>query len=390
MKIALIGQKGIPAHYGGVERHVHDLAVRLAQNHNVTAYSRAWYTTEKHEEYKGIRVIHTPTLHTKHLDAIIHTFTSTIHALFQGYDVIHYHGVGPALLSWIPRIFAPRTKVVNTFHSIDRYHKKWGWFAKWVLKIGERAACFFAHDTITISQSLQQYCFNEYRTHTEYIPNGVEMPVVPTGTKTLDVFGLKKDEYFVMVSRLVAHKGAHLLIEAFHNLKRNHPNDPIVQNMKLAIVGGSVYTDDYIRQLHTQASQLSDIVFTDFQSGEALDELYGHATALVHPSLNEGLPITVLNAMSYEKATLLSAIPEHIELTQNPLALFRENDVNAIEQSMYQYLNLPYDAKRELGKENKQTIKDSYVWECLVPQILHVYERNRKKKKQTHLKHVTA
>ncbi len=379
MRIALIGQKGIPAHYGGVEQHVHDLAIHLAKNHEVTAYSRAWYTKNKKTTFKNINIAYTPTLHTKHLDTITHTFTSTIHALFQNYDVIHYHGVGPALISWIPRIFAPRAKIITTFHSIDRYHQKWGWFAKFILRIGERAACMFAHDTITISQSLHQYCVNEYDIYTDYIPNGVELPDTPTQTDALETFGLEKNKYFVMVSRLVPHKGVHLLIEAFHNLKQHHLNDPIIQHMKLAIVGGSVYTNDYIHQLHTRASGLNDIVFTDFQSGNTLEQLYAHATALVHPSLNEGLPITVLNAMSYGKVTLLSAIPEHIELTQNPLVLFKENDVDAIEQALYQHINLSHAEKQTLEKENLQTIKDTYVWEHIVPKILDVYIRPTKK-----------
>jgi len=158
MKIAMIGQKGIPAKYGGIEQHVQELSLRLVQaGQKVTVYSRKWYTEEGNHDFHGINVEITPNIHTNHLDAISHTFASTLDAIIQKYDIIHYHGVGPALLSWIPRVFAPNIKVVTTFHCIDRQHQKWGFFAKLMLRIGERAACKFAHETITVSRSLPNY-----------------------------------------------------------------------------------------------------------------------------------------------------------------------------------------------------------------------------------------
>jgi len=138
MRIAMIGQKGIPAIYGGIERHVEELSLELAkQGHTVLVYARKWYTPKNIKNYHGINIIHTPTLRTKHFDAIAHTFFSTIHAMFQKPDVIHYHGVGPSLLSWIPRVFSPKTKVVATVHCLDRYHQKWGLFARIMLRFGE-------------------------------------------------------------------------------------------------------------------------------------------------------------------------------------------------------------------------------------------------------------
>src|SRR5512135_3607806 len=144
MKGAMIGQKGIPTRFGGIERHVEALAVRLGRKgHDVLVYTRAWYAAPKRRFSQGVRTIATPTIRTKNLDAIVHTFTSTVHAIREGVDVIHYHGVGPSLLAWIPRVFAPRIKVVATFHCIDRNHQKWGLLARTMLGIGERAACLF-------------------------------------------------------------------------------------------------------------------------------------------------------------------------------------------------------------------------------------------------------
>ena len=157
MKIAMIGQKGMPATYGGVEKHVHDLAVCLIKaGHQVTVYSRRWYTRDVLDIVDGVKVTHLPTLHTKHFDTIIHTFISTLHALFQDYDVIHYHGVGPALLAWIPRLFSPKIKVVITFHSIDRYHQKWGAIARFFLRLGEWSACLHAGDLLWAAESVRR------------------------------------------------------------------------------------------------------------------------------------------------------------------------------------------------------------------------------------------
>ncbi len=373
MRIAMIGQKGMPAGHGGVERHVHDLSVELAQKgHTVTVYSRAWYSQLSSDTIiSGVHIKHLPTLKTKHLDTISHTLFASIHAIFQGYEVIHYHGVGPALVSWIPRLFS-KSKIVTTFHSIDRYHQKWGMFARWVLRIGEKAAVWFAHETITVSRSLEMYCLNEFDQETVQIPNGVTKSKVAANTEVLTTFGLKTNQYILMVSRLVPHKGAHLLVEAFTALKNSNPQ---FENLKLVIVGGSVYTNKYIESLHKQASQCNDIIFTDFQIGAALEALYQNALALVHPSLSEGLPITVLEAMSATKPVLLSNIPEHLELVSDPEYIFIQNNVSSLVSTLRKFLNLSPEKQSEIGQHNAAVIDADYRWETLVPKIEKVYAR---------------
>jgi len=382
MRIAMIGQKGIPAIYGGVERHVHDLSVRLVEAGNdVTVYSRSWYTEGKDAPVSGVGVKLVPTIKTKHLDAIVHTLLSTIHAVTQKYDVIHYHAVGPSLLSWIPRIFAPKTKIVTTFHCVDRYHQKWNVFARFMLRLGERTACAFAHETITVSQSLKNYCENEYQADTTYIPNGVVIPKSQSDD-ALAQFGLERGKYLVMVSRLVKHKGAHILVDAFARLKKMHPENNTIQELKLAIVGGSAYTDEYVSELHTQAGTCNTIVFTGFQSGIALDQLYANATALVHPSMNEGLPITVLQAMSYARPALVSNIPEHLEVIKDIRAVYTENDVDALVENLENFLTLSQGEQKSMGESNKRVVERKYTWDMVVPQVIDVYERNTTRNKK--------
>ncbi|HQF57143.1 MAG TPA: glycosyltransferase family 4 protein [Candidatus Magasanikbacteria bacterium] len=375
MRIAMIGQKGIPAIQGGIERHVHDLSLGLVEKgQDVTVYARKWYTPEEKKSFAGIKIKHLPSIRTKHLDAISHTFFATLHAIKNNFDVIHYHGVGPSLLAWIPRIFAPRTLVITTFHCIDRYHQKWNPLAKLILHLGEKTACFFPHKTIVISQGLQKYCLEKYNKETIYIPNGIN-PIEETDSDKITQFGLKKDEYLVMISRLIPHKGAHILIEAFNNLKKNNPENKTIQNLKLAIVGGSAFTDDYVRQLHELASSNNQIIFTDFQSGKTVDQLYANSLALVHPSLNEGLPITVIQAMSHGKPVLLTDIAEHLELNTNDNLIFKENDVQDLEEKMLYFINLNDEEKKSFGIENKQIIEENYLWKNLIPKVIEVYQR---------------
>lgn len=375
----MIGQKGIPAIQGGVERHVHDLSLGLVENgQEVTVYARKWYSPNESPTFQGIKIKYLPCIHTKHLDAITHSFLATIDAIKNNYDIIHYHGVGPSLLAWIPRIFARHSLVVCTFHSIDRYHQKWNPIAKLFLRLGEKAACVFPHKTITISQGLQQYCLNEYNKETIYIPNGIN-PKEEKNSDTINQFGLNKNEYFVMVSRLIPHKGAHVLIEAFNNLKKNNPDNQAIKNLKLAIVGGSAYTDDYVKKLHRLASNNNQIIFTDFQSGKTVDQLYANSLALIHPSFNEGLPITVIEAMSHGKPVLLSNIAEHIELGTDYNLIFKDNDVKELEDKMLYFINLSEEEKILLGKQNKTIVDEKYHWKKLIPKVIDVYEKEERK-----------
>lgn len=379
MKIAMIGQKGIPAIHGGVEKHVHDLSVRLVERGcEVTVYARKWYTGSRGTDYiEGVKRIHTPTIRTKHLDAIVHVFTSTIHALFSKYDVIHYHSVGPALLAWIPRIFSPRTRVIITLHSLDRLQQKWGRLAQYVLKLGEKAACFFADETITVSKQLQAYALREYHVETIFIPNGIEVPKVSHGdVEHIKSFGLSKDKYIVMVSRLLPNKGAHILIEAFKLLKERYREDTTIQSLKLAIVGGAVYTDKYVRTLHTLAGSVNDIIFTDFQTSGVLQELFQNAWALVHPSFNEGLPFSVLEGMSYGLPVLLSSIPEHQDMISDPRIFFKENDVESLVECLVRFVHMTNAERKLIGKNNKAIILEYYDIENVVTKIEQVYKNS--------------
>jgi glycosyltransferase involved in cell wall biosynthesis len=352
---------------------VEELSLKLvAQGHEVLAYARSWYTPKTISQYHGIKILHTPSIHTKNLDAISHTFFSTINALFQRPDVIHYHGVGPALLSWIPRVFLPRAKVVVTFHSIDRYHRKWGFLARWFLRLGEWAACRFPHETIVVSKTLQTYCLNEFDRRTTYIPNGVTATC--SAPFLLSRWGLQANKYLLTLGRLIPHKGVHYLVEAWQKARAEAPE--IFKDYKLVIAGGGHFTDKYVRQLHEMAKDDQSVVFTGWVKGRVLEELFSNTLLFVHPSESEGLPIVVLEAMSCSRAVLVSDIVELQEIIPDDRFWFASADPQALASKLIELLKQPQLLK-QAGEDNKMLAQQNYNWDAIVKQAEKVYEKNK-------------
>lgn len=380
MKIYMIGQKGMPAVFGGVERHVHELSVRLVKaGHDVTVYARKWYSPATPAEFAGVKIKYLPTLHTKHLDTIIHAFLATIAAIKNKPDIIHYHGVGPSLVSWIPKIFSPQTRVVTTFHSMDRKHEKWGWFARLILKFGEWTACNFADQTIAVSKTIQQYCRDVYDIEAVFIPNGVPLYRKEATTNLLEKWLLKKNQYIIMLSRLIPHKGAHYLIKAFNELCLGQPK--IMEGYKLAIVGDGYFTNDYVDHLKDLAKDNPQIVFTGFQTDKTLAQLLSHAKLMVHPSDNEGTPLTVLEGMSYNLPVLLSDIPEHLELVKDRKYLFVHGDISDLIAKLYAVLTTDSQSLAMAGEFNKNLVKEEYDWDSIIKKTSQLYQEPLEKKK---------
>ncbi len=376
MKIAIIGAKGVPATYGGVERHVEELALGLVKKgHDVTVYSRKWYTKYDGNEYKGIKVKNISSVKTKNLDTITHVFLSTLDAIRGKFDVIHYQGVGPALLSFIPRIFTPKTKVVVTFHCEDSKHEKWGGFAKFMLKLGEKAACKFPHKTITVSKLLKYKVDNFYDSKAEYIPNGITvMKNVRVDRKEGDVFqkfNIEPGKYIVAVTRLVRHKGVHLIIDAYKNMSQELKN-----KYKLVIVGGGTFGDPYEDELKEMAATDSNIVMTGMQFGDDLKNLFIGAKTFVHASSTEGLPITVLEAMNYERPVVVSDIQEHLEVVGEDRGItFRSGDAENLREKLEFVLNdVNADKVNEIVRKAKNAVINEYNWERVIDKTELTYK----------------
>ena len=371
MKIAMIGQKGIPAGFGGVERHVHDIAEHLVLcGKDIVVYSRLWYTKTRIAIYKGVRVVYVPSIHTKHLDTITYAFFATLHAIATGVTVIHYHGVGPALCSWIPRLFAPHVRVVTTFHSIDRLHKKWGWFARLMLRVGEWMACRVSHKTIVVSRGLRQYVAGTYGCDAEYIPNAVSKIHKNTGTKLIKQLGIKKDQYVLVVSRFVPHKEIHTIIAAW---KRGIAAG-LFSGLHLVIAGDGCHTDEYVAELQDMAVGESSIIFTGFVSGPLLEQLYSHARCFVHASSEEGLPYSVIEAMAYGTPVLVSDIPQHRELVVGETSRFPVHNIVALARHLEDLCNLPKGERKKIGEQGRRSIRRQYSLSRTVSALDHEYD----------------
>lgn len=378
MKIAFIGQKGIPALSGGVEKHVEKLSVELRKRgHEVIVYTRPHYTAKDKQSFQGVRLISLPSIHTKHLDAISHTFLATLHALFQGYDVIHYQSIGPSILSFIPRIFIPRTRVIATFHSRDYFHKKWGWFAQLCLKAAEFFTCHIPERTVAVSEHLAKYAYSFYGCNAVAIPNGAA--VIPTHDKSvLKQYGLRPGNYVLSVSRLVGHKGIQYLIKAFMELE---DTNKLPNNYKLVIVGshlGTAETKAYEHYLQVMASGRSNILFTGEQTGSALATLFTQAGMFVQPSEDEGLSVALLEAMAYGLPIIVSDIPANVEAIRGGAgATFPTKDVEGLKQELAYYINRPEEGKK-MGMQAKERVAEHYSWEAIAAKTIDLYEETLK------------
>lgn len=355
LSIAMIGVKGLPvgADAGGVERVVEELAPRLAaKGHEVLVYVRRRYAKDRYQEYQGVRLQRVPSIPTKSLDTITHTLCASISVLFKDVDVIHYHGVGPATLAWIPRLFKPRAKVVVTFHSIDRMHGKWGIFARTYLHFGEWAALRFPHATIAVSKSIQAYCQKYFEVRPHYIPNGAVARSYP-GRDSLSAWGLQPGGYILNVSRLVRQKGIHFLIEAYGRLKTDK---------KLVIVGAPAFSSEYGVYLKSLSEGNSGVVFTGFQTGRALRQLFANAYVYVHPSMAEGLSVSILEAMAAGRAVLVSDIPENKESIDHSGITFSNANIDDLVEKMQALLNHP-KLVADLGAKGRHWVGREYNWD---------------------------
>ncbi|HLD20840.1 MAG TPA: glycosyltransferase family 4 protein [Patescibacteria group bacterium] len=369
MRIAMIGQKGfgVGERGGGIERHVTELATRLgAMGEDVTVYVRE---PSDEDLPPGVIVKEIGSIKTKNFETITHTFLSTLDAMRGNFDIIHYHGVGPATLAWIPRLFKRNAQVVVTFHSQDRYHKKWGWVARQYLTFGEWAAVWFPHATIAVSHFLAVYIRKQLYRQAIFIPNGASLRFVDSKDK-LSSFGLRPQSYLLSVSRLEPHKGQQYLIEAFQTLSSQEPE--LMSDLQLVIVGAETYGAEYQAQLSRLARGNVSIRFLGFQSGEVLDQLFAHARLFVHASEVEGLPIVVLEAMSFGLPVLVSDIPENLEALHHTGFTFTSESVPDLVKVLAGLLRHPRILDQARG-ESRSIINQFFNWDTIAQETLAVY-----------------
>jgi glycosyltransferase involved in cell wall biosynthesis len=371
MKIAFIGQKGLPAKFGGVEKHVEELAIELTQRgHDVFVYARSNYTDKSIKNYKGVKVINLPSIPTKHLDAISHTFLATIHALFCNYDVVHFQAIGPSIMSWIVRVFKRDVALLATFHCQDYYHKKWGWFARKSLLLGEFLTCKIPNKTVAVSDLLGWYSRNKYGIEPVVIYNGTRVDDNKIGNiGALEKWNLESKKYVVFIGRLIRHKGVHYLIESFSRLVKK---GQVPKDFKLVIIGDGFHTDDYVDEIKGMAEGRENIIFTGNLEGGNLKEIFSNAYLFVQPSESEGLSMSLLEAMGYGIPVLSSDIKENTDVIKNMGHIFKSSNVDSLTHELGKLIN-DSEGLEEKAFRAREEVKTKYNWAKIAKKIEDTY-----------------
>ena len=322
MKIVVTGTRGIPAIMGGVETHCEELFPRVvALGYDVTVMRRSSYVADSLTEWHGVKLVDIPTPRKKAFEAIVHTVRAVIAARRLGADVVHIHAVGPALVTPLARLLG--MKVVFTHHGPDYDRDKWGTAAKMMLRLGEMLGCRFANRVIVISDVIRNLIASKHgRTKgVSLIYNGVPAADKCHFPEYFSELGITEGNYVLGMSRFVPEKNLHHLIEAFSRVKS--------EGLKLVIAGDSDFPDEYSEGLKRQARE-AGVVLTGFVKGQKLHSLLTNARCFVLPSSHEGLPIALLEAMSYGLPVIVSDIPANLEVGLPDKCYFPVGDIDAL------------------------------------------------------------
>jgi glycosyltransferase involved in cell wall biosynthesis len=351
MRIAMLGLKGIPASYGGVERYTEEVAARLVERgHEVLVYCRAHYTPLDlaHKPYRGIRLIRLPSLYHKGTDTLSHTFLSTLDVLRRHTDVVIYHSLGNTIFTPIPRLIGKPTILV--LHGQEWREEKWKGAPHIFFRASERASFALATRVAVIARWLQKDLHQRYGHEPAFVSTGIALPE-PGPTKHLPTLGLTPRGYLLFVGRLVSEKGAHLLLEAYRKLHTRMP---------LVIVGDAPHEEKYHRRLRTLATP--GVMFLGFRYGAELAELYSQAYLYILPSACEGIALTLLEALAYNNCVLVSAIPANLEAAGPSGYFFQSGDSDELCQVLRELLARP-DLVAERRGQARAHIARRYDWD---------------------------
>ena len=371
-RIAMYGHKRIPSREGGIEVVVGELASRMVKlGYQVTCYNRLGHhvsgkehDTEQLKNYQGVCLKNVFTINRRGIAAVTSSFFGALCAALGKYDVVHIHAEGPAAFCWIPKFFGKR--VIVTIHGIDHKREKWGGGigAKFIL-LGEKCAVKYADEIIVLSKAVQDYFKAVYNRDTVFIPNGVNKPEIREAELIRKKFGLEKDNYVLFLGRLVPEKGIKYLIEAFKKVKTDK---------KLVIAGGSSDTLEYKAEIKELAAKDERIIFTGFIQGQMLEELYSNAYVYVLPSDLEGMPLTLLEAMSYGNCCLTSDIDECAGVTGEYGVTFKKSDTDELREKLQMLCDEEATVQNYKNRASDY-ICGKYNWDEVVNKTLSLYWR---------------
>ncbi len=366
----MLGHKFIPSRSGGIDVAVEELAIRMVRDgHQVTCFNRRGFIVdgrrlyeEKSEEYKGIRLKTVFTIEKKGLAAVTSSFSASLRSAFGPYDVVHFHSEGPCFFMWIPKLF--RKRCIATIHGIDWQRAKWtGSFGSTFIRWGEKAAVRRADEIIVLSKNMQNYFLETYGKTTMYIPNGVNRPEFREAKEITEKLGLHRDDYILFLGRIVPEKGLKYLIEAF---KQVHTDK------KLVIAGNDSDTQNYLAELQEMAADDERILFSGFAWRPLVEELFSNAYLYCLPSDLEGMPLSLLEAMSYGNCCVVSDIAECVEVVQDKAVVFQKGNVDDLRNNL-QMLVDDECLVNNYKLKSSDYVCEKYNWEDVEKSTLDLY-----------------
>jgi glycosyltransferase involved in cell wall biosynthesis len=361
LRVAILGMRGFPNVQGGVEKHTEKLACELtALGCDVQAIVRSWHVPKVQRSWRRIKFARLWAPHTKGAETFIHTFLGVLYAGVKRPDILHIHGIGPALFTPLARALGLR--VVVTHHVLNYENEKWGPVARWTLRLGEWAGMKFANSRIAVSEALARQATQAHRVPVIAIPNGIEEPRVMRSRATLEAFGLSVKNYIVSVARIDEQKRQLDLIAAYARLRN--------PQWKLALVGDADFSGAYARNVAAAAQKTPGVVLLGHQSGVALAELYSHAGAFVLPSSHEGQPIAVLEAASYGLPLILSDIAAHREIAIPEARYFAVGDVAMLQHHLAAVFAKP---PQKLSAIVLRQLVAAHDWRHIAERTLGIY-----------------
>ena len=367
IKVAYVGLRGVPAEYSGIERVVEEVGSRLAKKgHGVTVYCMSGRYINKKEFYRGMALRYIPAIKRKNFEMITYGFLSAVKSALLDYDIVHFHAIGPATMSIIPKLFGK--KVVVTVHALDWKRTKWSRFAKLYLKFGEWASIHFPHATSVVSNTLERYYKDKYGKNVFYIPNGIQQYKYVALNSVENKFALEKNKYILFVGRISREKRIDILIKAFKNLETD---------FKLIIVGGAGLNDSYERKLKKIAAPDKRVVFTGPIYDRFLARIFSNAFLFVLPSELEGLPVVLLEALSFGNAVLVSDIPENLEVIQDDNILcgftFKCGQAESLESVLFDLI-ANQDKVQKMKHKSRDLVKRKYNWDDIAEKTENLYK----------------
>lgn len=371
LNIAMLGHKRIPSREGGIEVVVGELSTRMVRmGHNVTCFNRNGHHVSGNEfdgqklnAYRGVRLKTVFTINRRGYAAISSSVSAAFGAAFGKYDIVHFHAEGPCVMLWLPKLKGKRCIV--TIHGIDWQRAKWGRLARRYIRLGERIAAKYADEIIVLSRNTQEYFKDTYGRDTTFIPNGVDRPQIREADEIGKNFDLGKDEYILYLGRLVPEKGVHYLIEAYQEVKTDK---------RLVIAGGTSDTDEYLERLKALAANDERILFTGFVQGKMLEELYSNAYVYCLPSDLEGMPLSLLEAMSYGNCCIVSDISECREVVEDQAVVFRRSDVKGLREELQKLMD-DSNLVEKYKKSAADYIVSKYNWDEVTRKTVEVYRK---------------